>query len=570
MGKKKSYKLKEYERYEKRVDIFRSVQPNAQKTSQNFTMSSPGAKIMLMRGANGYTNKSFVSSETTSSQSDDRKKIWTTQTPHASNLNLTEIDLNMAVPATTKLPNLLTAQPAVSNNQRPGKSEFYPPVQQFNEQIPPPPMPLPPPPKDRFNYKINKSKPVKSRASSSKKCLRWLGFSVMGLIIVALIGALVFLVIKNIEASKKNSAYITNNCRPECRNENYCVHSNLNLSAPSCNCKPGYTKDANTHECKKSTCFENYVPYTFVNNYANSSTIPLPYNTLELTPHCCPHKNYFSSACCGVATSALNARNIVSSKRIIGGSVVNKGSVFPWMVYITQLYRGASTNGTLTFLGNCTGSLISDRVVLTAAHCTELDMSVVKFNSEFPNAQSIIKVYVGLSNVKNVLNKEVIAQYQRSVKRIFVNQAYNKTTFQNDLALLFLDSPVLRDENVDFICLFNYKYDDSFMKNRLLFTAGWGSITPSYESLTFSNDLRYIDANVYNMNECKYIFPGDEYTYLFDDKTHVCAGHNDRPIDTCYGDSGSPLMVQLNNQWFIYGNFNKLFFILYQSNNTCF
>lgn len=59
-----------------------------------------------------------------------------------------------------------------------------------------------------------------------------------------------------------------------------------------------------------------------------------------------------------------------------------------------------------------------------------------------------------------------------------------------------------------------------------------------------------------------YIFPGIQYSYLFNDVTHVCAGYDARVAkDTCYGDSGAPLMVQLSGQWFVYGN-NSLSFNL--------
>lgn len=80
MGKKKIYNLKEHERYEKRVDIFRTVQQTPQKTQQKnvFEVNSTavaaaavggnrGSKILLMKkGANiisGFVNQSYLSSD---------------------------------------------------------------------------------------------------------------------------------------------------------------------------------------------------------------------------------------------------------------------------------------------------------------------------------------------------------------------------------------------------------------------------------------------------------------------------------------------------------------------------
>jgi secreted trypsin-like serine protease len=117
-----------------------------------------------------------------------------------------------------------------------------------------------------------------------------------------------------------------------------------------------------------------------------------------------------------------------------------------------------------------------------------------------------------------------------------------------------LDKAVIRNEDVDYICLYGYSHNDSIVNNIPMFTAGWGSTNPSWRDLQFPDSLYYIDANLYPMDTCTYIFPGSQYRYLFNEVTHVCAGHEDPIVkDTCYGDSGAPLMVQLKGQWFIYG-----------------
>ena len=62
MGKKKIYNLKDHERYEKRVDIFRSVQQSPSHQKQDTSTAQP--KIVVVRGSNAFVNQSYLSSET--------------------------------------------------------------------------------------------------------------------------------------------------------------------------------------------------------------------------------------------------------------------------------------------------------------------------------------------------------------------------------------------------------------------------------------------------------------------------------------------------------------------------
>lgn len=144
-----------------------------------------------------------------------------------------------------------------------------------------------------------------------------------------------------------------------------------------------------------------------------------------LKPYCCPQKTYLTSACCGVSMAGSVP---VTTKRIIGGAPL-ADATFPWLVFVTQLYR-PSAQHLLSFVSNCSGSLISDRVVLTAAHCLELDESIVHFNAEFPDMLSIVKVYVGLRNLTGALSPEKIATNQIKVRKILIHPQYNR--YQNE------------------------------------------------------------------------------------------------------------------------------------------
>ena len=99
-----------------------------------------------------------------------------------------------------------------------------------------------------------------------------------------------------------------------------------------------------------------------------------------------------------------------------------------------------------------------------------------------------------------------------------------------------------------------YFKDDSMVSQSKLYMAGWGSISPDHTHLVYPDVLHYVDAMVFPMSFCTYIYPQPEYSFIFNSSTHVCAGYPaNYNKDSCYADSGAPLMLQMNDQWFLYG-----------------
>ncbi len=189
--------------------------------------------------------------------------------------------------------------------------------------------------------------------------------------------------------------------------------------------------------------------------------------------------------------------------------------------------------------------------MLTAGHCTDLK---VPLNREFPTLESIIRVYFGQTNMGNV-SRYFGTAYERRVAKVHKHPDYDPGTLWDDLAVLELDRPVSQSQTSDYICLYNFGKDDSVLTGMKLYTAGWGSIKPEANKLLYPDNSYYVDLIVRPMDACKYI---DPLQYLFNPITHVCAGY-DKTVgkDTCFGDSGAPLMVQLKKQWFIYGKIKK-------------
>ncbi len=304
--------------------------------------------------------------------------------------------------------------------------------------------------------------------------------------------------------------------------------------------KPGYKYDIIKNEYIQTTCYTDYKPYTYLNNLPPDEVSPL--DTQFIQPYCCPNPNYLTNACCGMSRSNLS---VTVSKRIIGGQTLGPG-VFPWIVNVVLVHR-QSPSMPLRMIRNCSGTLINEINVLTAAHCLTLEENGPQFNSEFRNIESMIRIYFGFTDKRQVFQgSSVNTDFERLAQRAIFHPKYEINTLRNDLVVVKLNKPVNRDFNVDYLCLNTDTQDNSVNK---LYTAGWGSTNPSHLTLNYPNQINYVDAVVFPMSFCKYIYPDPYYAFLFNSTTHVCAGYQAAVgKDTCYADSGSPLMMQKMGQ----------------------
>merc|ERR1711997_125069 len=104
--------------------------------------------------------------------------------------------------------------------------------------------------------------------------------------------------------------------------------------------------------------------------------------------------------------------------RIVGGKETQFGD-WPWQVLVKE-----STLLGLFTKDKCGGVLISDRHVLTAAHCQ-------------PGFLASLMVELGEYDISGP--HELMSTKQIKVKRVVVHKDYKAPTFENDIAVLELD-----------------------------------------------------------------------------------------------------------------------------------
>lgn len=222
-----------------------------------------------------------------------------------------------------------------------------------------------------------------------------------------------------------------------------------------------------------------------------------------------------------LSSSAIAGENQTYPK-IVNGSVVTN-TIFPFAAAIqfSDAESLENPNGQ-----HCGGSLISERAILTAAHCVsqrEEDGSVT------PEPPQLFRVNVGM------LSYGLGQGVSRGVKEIKIHPRYlrpQNPAFAYDLALLILDEPII---NIAPVMLGTQKQDKGSFPATIV---GWGAVkTPA---VVMSNDLIAASVSIKNSVQCsRDIRKATNSRVRFNPSIQLCSASEAGP---CKGDSGGPLL----------------------------
>merc|ERR1711962_924812 len=201
-----------------------------------------------------------------------------------------------------------------------------------------------------------------------------------------------------------------------------------------------------------------------------------------------------------------------ASTRIVGDDEVKIGE-YPWQV---ALLYGDSPD-----TQSCGGTLVGDRYVITAAHCTERDPSA-------------IKVLIGDTNLA-IANDTT--RFIKDVAEIRQHEDYriNYVSVENDIAVLVLSTPVdlAAYPNIKPACLPDTETVDDLVGERAV-VSGWGQDGSGQH---LNGHLRKVTVDVYGKTNC-----GKHTDEMTEDM--ICAGMMEGGKDACQGDSGGPLVAK--------------------------
>ncbi|XP_069100373.1 transmembrane protease serine 9-like isoform X4 [Pleurodeles waltl] len=205
------------------------------------------------------------------------------------------------------------------------------------------------------------------------------------------------------------------------------------------------------------------------------------------------------------------------SNRIVGGEDAQQGS-WPWQISLEK-------NG----YHICGGSLITDRWVVSAAHC---------FSSPIYTSSFVVRMgayQLSLSSYNEV---------RSNVINIWVNANYTSIGSLGDIALLELETPVTFTDYIQPVCLPASSIQFPVGMNCIV--TGWGAIREGV-NLQYPETLQEVEIPIVDQEVCNSLYRND---ILYD---MVCAGNLEGGKDSCQGDSGGPMVCKFGSTWLLAG-----------------
>lgn len=222
---------------------------------------------------------------------------------------------------------------------------------------------------------------------------------------------------------------------------------------------------------------------------------------------------------------------------VIGGSTIDIMSA-PWQVFLLdydpqwwQVEIGAD------YFQFCGGSIVAPRWIVTAAHCIDGSYEMAYLPYLF--------VAAGQSNKAGLEYDDFV-----KVERVIKNRTYNRRTFTNDIALLYLSEPLdLSLPSQESIALPRSVGPSWPESGTVAFLTGWGA---AFDDGYYSpDDLQAAEVKILAGVRA----PCGSWGRYFKASTMVCVGAEPPApvVGACFGDSGGPLVINVASVWTLAG-----------------
>lgn len=218
---------------------------------------------------------------------------------------------------------------------------------------------------------------------------------------------------------------------------------------------------------------------------------------------------------CGV--SSIKAEEDVTGL-INGGQKVVRGQL-PWLV--AYFYNNKYNTDFI-----CGGSLISQRLVITAAHCVQ------NKNDAEVRKPELSTFYIGKNNLDALVGENGYVVSNAVYLLVHPNWNSGEVLFTNDIAIAVLQNTIQFTIFVKPICIWRKTrtYRDVIGRNG--FIAGWGK--SEFESISSSSPM-YVELPIVSNEDC---LRSEMRLSKIVSKQSFCAGIKDSKKGPCNGDSG--------------------------------
>uniref|UniRef100_A0A1B6D8K3 CLIP domain-containing serine protease n=1 Tax=Clastoptera arizonana TaxID=38151 RepID=A0A1B6D8K3_9HEMI len=250
----------------------------------------------------------------------------------------------------------------------------------------------------------------------------------------------------------------------------------------------------------------------------------------------CYYQGRTPVVCCPGEFDEINLVNDLSvcglssfnRERVVGGRAAVAGS-WPWAAAL-----GYTNNGVLEWL--CGGTLVSDRYIVTAAHCIVNE-----------RGRALTKIRIGDVDM-NTEKQDGAFPVDAEIDEIIPHENYNASNRVADIGLVRIRGRI--SQFTDFIrpiCLPlapNLRWNT--FEGYTPFVVGWGDTAYMGQS---SSILQEVQMDVINVTTCARVFSKFERTTI--DHRVICAEAFGK--DACRGDSGCPMMLPNGENFYLIG-----------------
>ena len=175
--------------------------------------------------------------------------------------------------------------------------------------------------------------------------------------------------------------------------------------------------------------------------------------------------------------------------------------------------------------------MINKNWVVTASHCV--------YDMLKANKNTVLTVILGEFDKGNKEEQEISVK----TEKIIMHPQYHSTTFDYDIALVKLETPVPEfSVYIRPVCM--PTADEKFDKESKCYVTGFGRTQQGGE---LAGMLRMAKVPLVDQETCK-----KAYDKKLTDRM-ICAGFPKGGIDACQGDSGGPLSCLYERRWYLTG-----------------